>query len=107
MRTEGERVLREDWEPHSLTPFLSCPVHLFQLIVPESYPLISQSSSKETGFLSAVSHSIKLIEPKDAVMRTSSPESVRSTGDNLDSQVASEPLTCGVWCSLQVVSERI
>lgn len=90
-------MLGEDWEPHSLTPFLSCPVHLFQLVVPESYPLmICQSSSKETGFLSSVSPSIKLTEPKDAVVRTSSRESVRSTGDCLDSQVASESLTCGV-----------
>ena len=47
----------EDWEPHSLSPFLSWPGHLFQLVVPESHPLmISQLSSKETGFLSSVSH---------------------------------------------------
>ena len=69
--------------------------------------MISQSSSKKTGFLSSVSPSIKLTEPKDAVVRTSSRESVRSTGDNLDSKLASEPLTCGVWCSLQVVLERV
>lgn len=93
---------------------IPCPVRLFHLALPESYPFMrNRWSSKRSVFLRSLSHSSRLIHPEGVGESSIS----RCTGD-LDLRLVSEvegggdsPIGlipyCGIWCSPQVDRVRV
>ena len=90
------------------------PRHVFHLAVPGPAPLlINQQRSKQTISLNAVSCSSELIKPEERVVRTYSPWPVGSEAqgttwacdwhlkDHRGQSCGTNPLSCGLRCSLQ------